>query len=192
MQSKLDSIDRLVSMHDIRLAELDLHCQMIESTSLDGVLLWKINDFSRRLEEAVSNRTVSLYSQPFYTSRYGYKMCARIYLNGDGMGKGTHLSLFFVIMKGDYDNLLTWPFRQKVSFYLMDQQGHRDNITDSFRPDPASSSFQKPRNEMNIASGCPMFASLHIVRGQGQKYLRDDAIFIKVVVDKVNLYDPSL
>ena len=57
---------------------------------------------------------MSLYSQPFYTDRYGYKMCGRVYLNGDGMGKGTHLSLFFVLMRGEYDALLEWPFRQKV------------------------------------------------------------------------------
>lgn len=50
----------------------------------------------------------------FYTSRYGYKMCLRIYLNGDGTGRGTHLSLFFVVMKGPHDALLRWPFNQKV------------------------------------------------------------------------------
>ena len=55
-------------------------------------------------------------------------MCARIYLNGDGMGKGTHISLFFVIMRGEYDALLRWPFRQKVTFMLLDQEngGTRD------------------------------------------------------------------
>ena len=46
----------------------------------------------------------------------GYKLCARIYLNGDGMGKTTHVSLFFVIMRGQFDALLKWPFRQKVGF----------------------------------------------------------------------------
>lgn len=50
----------------------------------------------------------------FYTSKYGYKMCLRIYLNGDGTGRGTHLSLFFVVMKGPNDPLLRWPFNQKV------------------------------------------------------------------------------
>lgn len=50
----------------------------------------------------------------FYTSRYGYKMCLRVYLNGDGTGRGTHLSLFFVVMKGPHDALLRWPFNQKV------------------------------------------------------------------------------
>ena len=48
--------------------------------------MWKIQDYGRRRSEAISGKTLSLYSQPFYTSRYGYKMCARIYLNGDGMG----------------------------------------------------------------------------------------------------------
>lgn len=41
-------------------------------------------------------------------------MCLRIYLNGDGTGRGTHLSLFFVVMKGPNDALLRWPFNQKV------------------------------------------------------------------------------
>ena len=33
--------------------------------------------------------------------------------NGDGIGKGTHLSLFFVVMHGEFDNILQWPFTHK-------------------------------------------------------------------------------
>lgn len=57
-------------------------------------------------------------SAAFYTSKYGYKMCLRVYLNGDGTGRGTHLSLFFVVMKGPNDALLRWPFNQKVGLGL--------------------------------------------------------------------------
>lgn len=56
----------------------------------------------------------SLFFPAFYTSKYGYKMCLRIYLNGDGTGRGSHLSLFFVVMRGQSDALLKWPFNQKV------------------------------------------------------------------------------
>ena len=105
-----------MGMHAVCPAEHNLRIQMLESTNYEGVLLWKINDFAGRKRDADSGKTLSLYSQPFYTSRFGYKMCARIYLNGDGLGKGTHVSLFFVVMKGDYDDRLPWPFRQKVSF----------------------------------------------------------------------------
>ena len=89
---------------------------------------------------------MSLYSQPFYTNRFGYKMCGRVYLNGDGMGKGTHLSLFFVLMRGEYDALLEWPFRQKVTLSLLDQSPARRDLSDTFRPDPTSSSFRRPFN----------------------------------------------
>ncbi|KAL5491284.1 hypothetical protein EMCRGX_G016542 [Ephydatia muelleri] len=81
----------------------------------------KIDDFARRRKEAVVGVTMSLYSIPFYTSRHGYKMCARVYLNGDGMGKGTHLSFYFVVMKGPLDALLPWPFNQKVSLTIINQ-----------------------------------------------------------------------
>ncbi|CAG2212657.1 TRAF3 [Mytilus edulis] len=111
--TQIQQHDRQLGLQDIRLAELDLRFQVLETASYSGILMWKIRDYSRRKQEAISGRTVSLYSQPFYTSRFGYKMCARLYLNGDGMGKGTHLSLFFVVMRGEYDALLPWPFQQK-------------------------------------------------------------------------------
>lgn len=104
----------MLSVHDIRLADMDLRFQVLETASYNGTLIWKIRDYKRRKQEAVAAKTLSLYSQPFYTGYFGYKMCARVYLNGDGMGKGTHLSLFFVVMRGEYDALLPWPFKQKV------------------------------------------------------------------------------
>lgn len=107
--------DDLLSVHDIRLADMDLRFQVLETASYSGTLIWKIRDYQRRKQEALAAKTLSLYSQPFYTGYFGYKMCARVYLNGDGMGKGSHLSLFFVVMRGEYDALLPWPFKQKVS-----------------------------------------------------------------------------
>lgn len=48
-------------------------------------------------------------------------MCLRLYLAGDGAGKGSHLSLFLVLMRGDYDAILDWPFTRKVllEFFLV-------------------------------------------------------------------------
>ncbi len=34
------------------------------------------------------------YSPPFYTSYTGYKMCLRVDVNGNGAGKGTHVSVY--------------------------------------------------------------------------------------------------
>jgi len=99
LRKQMITYDKTVGHHDVRLSELDLRCQCLETANYDGVLIWKISDYAERKRQAVEGRVLSLYSQPFYTSRYGYKMCARVYLNGDGAGRNTHLSLFFVIMQ---------------------------------------------------------------------------------------------
>ncbi|KAK3092356.1 hypothetical protein FSP39_001850 [Pinctada imbricata] len=182
--------ERQLGLQDIRLAELDLRFQVLETASYDGTLIWKIKDYSRRKQDAITGRTLSLYSQPFYTSRTGYKMCARVYLNGDGMGRGTHLSLFFVIMRGEYDTLLSWPFKQKVTLMLLDQDTGTRHLSDTFRPDPSSSSFRKPTTEMNVASGCPLFVSHAVL--ETRTYVREDTIFIKIIVDTEGLYEDSI
>lgn len=151
-----------------------------EPNSFDGTLLWRINNVSAKMYDSFNEPEKSFYSPPFFTSRHGYKMCARIYLNGDGMGKGTHISLFFVLMRGEFDPLLRWPFRQKVTFMLLDQN-NVEHVIDAFRPDPNSSSFQRPRRETNIASGCPLFLPLADLNNHS--YIKDDALFIKVIVD---------
>lgn len=166
---------------DAQCAEMALRLQVIETANYSGVLMWKIRDYSKRKQEAKAGKTLSLYSQPFYTGQFGYKMCARVYLNGDGLGKGTHLSVFFVVQRGEYDALLPWPFRQKVTLMLLDQDTGTRHAVDSFKPDVSSSSFKRPETEMNVGSGCPLFVS-HVLL-ETPTYLKDDTIFIKVVVD---------
>ena len=180
VERRIESIEHTLALRNVTLADLEEYIRQQEFSSYDGQLLWKITQFSRRRNEAVSGQQVSFYSPCFYTSRYGYKMCARIYLNGDGMGRGTHISVFFVVMRGQYDAILRWPFRQKVTFMLLDQD-NVEHVIDAFRPDPNSSSFQRPRRETNIASGCPMFCSLTELNNHA--YVRDDTMFLKIIVD---------
>ena len=184
VERRIESIEHTLALRNVTLADLEEYIRQQQFSSYDGQLLWKITEFARRRNEAVSGQQVSFYSPCFYTSRYGYKMCARIYLNGDGMGRGTHISAFFVVMRGQYDAILRWPFRQKVTFMLLDQD-NVEHVIDAFRPDPNSSSFQRPRRETNIASGCPMFCSLTELNNHA--YVRDDTMFLKIIVDTTDL-----
>ena len=179
-ERRMESIEHTLALRNITMADLEGYTRQQEFSSYDGQLLWKINEYARRRNEAVSGQHTSFYSPCFYTGRHGYKMCARLYLNGDGMGRGTHISVFFVVMRGPYDALLSWPFRQKVTFMLLDQD-NVEHVIDAFRPDLSSSSFQRPRRESNIASGCPMFCSLTELNNHA--YVRDDTMFLKVIVD---------
>ncbi|XP_074638787.1 TNF receptor-associated factor 2-like [Acropora palmata] len=184
LEQRMESTEHALALRYVTLADLEEYVKKQEFFSYDGQLTWKITEHARRRSEAVNGQKVSFYSPCFYTSRYGYKMCARIYLNGDGMGRGTHISLFFVVMRGEYDAILPWPFRQKVTFMLLDQD-NVEHVIEAFRPDPNSSSFQRPRGEANIPSGCPMFCSNEELSKRA--YVRDDTMFFKIIVDVSDL-----
>ena len=88
-------------------------------------------------------------------------------------------------MKSPYDALLPWPFRQKVTLTILDQMG-KDHVVDAFQPDPTSSSFKRPTSDMNIASGCPLFMPLSYLNLSGRNYVKDDCMFVKVVVQQTD------
>uniref|UniRef100_A0A8D0H1K7 TNF receptor-associated factor n=1 Tax=Sphenodon punctatus TaxID=8508 RepID=A0A8D0H1K7_SPHPU len=185
LSNKVRQLERSIGLKDLAMAEMEQQVRDMEAATYDGVFIWKIADFARKRQEAISGRSPAIFSPAFYTSKYGYRMCLRIYLNGDGTGRGTHLSLFFVVMKGPNDALLRWPFNQKVTLMLLDQN-NREHVIDAFRPDVTSSSFQRPVSEMNIASGCPLFCPIAKMESKNS-YVRDDTIFIKAIVDLAGL-----
>ncbi|NXD51335.1 TRAF2 factor, partial [Corvus moneduloides] len=182
LELKIAELHRCLTQKDAGLSSLHKSLLFSEQASYDGIFLWKITDVGRKLQDSVTGRTVGLYSPAFYTAKYGYKVCLRVYLNGDGTGKGTHMSLFFVVMKGDYDALLPWPFRHKVTFMLLDQN-NREHIIDAFRPDLTSASFQRPVNDMNVASGCPMFLPLSKLQSPKHAYVKEDTLFLKCIIE---------
>ncbi|CAF4491507.1 unnamed protein product [Rotaria sp. Silwood2] len=158
-----------------------------KNISTDGKLMWKITNVQQKIADAQSERQISIYSPVFYSSPNGYKMRLRLYLVGDGNARRTHMSLFFVLMRGEYDAILEFPFSYKVIFCLIDQTPQQRHITDSFRPDVKSNSFQRPRSDMNIASGIPKFVPLTIIQQDNSSYVRDDTMFIKAIVDFGNI-----
>ncbi|XP_077571932.1 TNF receptor-associated factor 2-like isoform X2 [Stigmatopora nigra] len=185
LNNKVRQLERTVSLRDLSIVEMEGKIREMSAATYDGTFVWKISDFTKKRQDAVAGRAPAMFSPAFYTSKYGYKMCLRIYLNGDGTGRGTHLSLFFVVMRGHSDALLKWPFNQKVTLMLLDQN-NREHIIDAFRPDISSSSFQRPVSDMNIASGCPLFCPLAKLDTKNS-YIRDDTIFIKATVDLTGL-----
>ena len=187
LQDKLLQIEATVLAKTTENEDRDFRLSLMENSNYDGTMLWKIPQFTQRMEDARTGKYTSIFSLPFYSGRYGYKMCLRLYILGDGIGKASHMSLFFVLMKGEFDNILQWPFNHKVTFKLINQCSGRD-VVDIFQPDPLSSSFQKPKTDMNIASGCPRFVSLNELMQNG--FIVDDTIFIKVKVDTTTMKHP--
>ena len=155
------------------------------NTSYNGVLVWKIKDFKARMAEAKTNDGLELVSAPFYTSQYGYKVQASLFLNGNGGGEGGYLSVYIKILPGDYDSILKWPFKHTVSFTLLDQADLRKdacNIVESFLPDPTWQNFQRPsKHPDQLGFGFPKFVPHEMLLTR--QYVREDSVFIKIRVD---------
>ena len=71
-------------------------------------LIWRIEDYHRKFRAAKSGEIDTIFSPAFYTSRNGYRLMASVCLNGDGKGKGTHLSVFISVVQGEF-TFLTEP-----------------------------------------------------------------------------------
>ena len=166
------------------IADMDLKIQLQENKTKNGELIWKIDRIDYRMAQARLGKMVALHSAPCYTKQYEYKYCTRLYLHGDGMGRSTHISIFFVVMKSEYDQLLTWPMHKRITFELINHDNETDSIIESFVCNPRSSSFQRPTNNMNVASGCPMFITIERFLTGG--YIVDNCAYIKTIVQELS------
>ena len=139
---------------------------------------WRIDSFSEVLRKAKSGEETKIESSPFY--RYGYKYKIELHPNGFDCGENTHLSVYLVIMKGEYDATLTWPFDKMFTFTLIDQQENehnRENIVQSSSSDPKRKHFARPVKEQNVGWGFPKFVSNEKL--QKRRYIVDDTIFVQ-------------
>ena len=196
--STLSENDRPDESLDIRLAELEVGqvgCQKRKTSenngrevrpsfpenNFSGSMMWEVTQFSRQLEEGTrSGISTSIISPPFYTSRYGYKLCLSLFPLGYAKGSFTHVSLDLMIMRGEFDDYLLWPFTHKVTIKLIDPV-EGDDVIETIVPDPSVDNFRMPTKEMHVAKGLRRFIPLPKLLTGG--FVKDGSVIIKVDVD---------
>ena len=67
-------------------------------------------------------------STPFYSGPKGYKMHLQVDANGDGSGAGTHVSVFVQIIKGEYDDTLTWPYAGTITYEIINWKEDSNHV----------------------------------------------------------------
>lgn len=108
---KIQEQDERQNKHDLTLKENADHIKALDKRVGDlekianSQLIWRIEDYTRKLKEAKAGNTDTLFSPTFTTSKHGYRLCASVCLNGDGKGKGTHMSVFISVLKGGETSL---------------------------------------------------------------------------------------
>ena len=109
-----------------------LHFQIVamESLSEPGVLPTELTMTNFEQHKIDSDYC---YSPPFYTHLQGYKMCLNVNANGWSKGKGTHVSVFAYLMRGEFDDHLKWPFQGVVTVAMLNQLEDNNHTTDTIR-----------------------------------------------------------
>ena len=152
-------------------------------TSNTGSSLCKIENF---FEVADNEKIRAVYTCPFKKEPFGYKMCLRIHPQGEGMGKNTHLTVWFFMMKSEYDSVLEWPVTFNViEFILYGHDGNKNVVKRLLLDNQTrinSGCFKRPTSEMNIPYGFSNFVPIEDL----SKYVdKDGSLFIKCNVLKL-------
>ena len=112
-----------------------------------------ITDFNRKLSEAKEkNMLGATEGDPFYTSPHGYKLRMDVNLNEKKEKCKDHMGVYICVLKSDHDAILSWPFKKKYTFTLIDQQDNeeeRENIAHTFTP-RGEDEFKRPIKKENV------------------------------------------
>ncbi|XP_064385189.1 TNF receptor-associated factor 4-like [Halichondria panicea] len=122
----------------------------------------------------------SWYSPPVYTHHQSYKICLRVDANGWGIGKGTHVSVFVCLMRGEFDNSLKWPFRGVISYQLLNQVNGKDHKTNTVTYDDKVSNeccTRVTEGERGGGRGQPQFIAHTELE---PNYLRNDTLLFQI------------
>ena len=177
-----------------KLEALQRRIDMKVSADKDGGntrFVWKITSFSERSRQAKEGVKKKIESNSFYTGCYGYKLKVIAYARSTFLFQDPFISIGIVLMEGEYDDMLPWPFSKKITFTIIDQNEdlkERQNYTGYLCP----SKQQFPGQVREIFSERPggnkmalevmlwPFISYKVLKTR--QYIVNDTLFLQVDV----------
>ena len=181
MEARMEKLERVIEEQSAR---LKYYKQCVESRFCNGTYMWKIKDFFKLRAEATQGRITALHSTGFYCSVYGYKICIRVNLNGVESGFATHISVFIHFMKGEYDDILEWPFRGQITLAILDQNedsASRVDISETLEANPELAAFHRPTTSRNHKGfGYIEFATISQI--ENATYVKNDTLVVRAII----------
>ena len=152
--------------------------------------VFKFTNFAER-----KSSDKSVYSPPFYSSPGGYKMCFKVYANGCGSGKGSHVSVFAYLMRGENDDHLSWPFTGTVKIEILNQLWDRNHHLMNVEFKQYYGASQRvvvgDRAKVQAGRGKQHFIS-HSSLDRSTRYLKNDCLYIRFEIKHISVRKPWL
>jgi len=150
-------------------------------TTTQSVCEFTLTEFSKRKQ--FNNQ---YFSPPFYTHPQGYKLCLRVYANGNGNGKGTHVSIYATLIGGEHDQHLQQPFTGDIIIELLnwrEDKKHHKNTLDIYESDGFVQVAEERYQVSIVSKGYNHFIShstLPYNSTTNTEYLQDDCLRLRV------------
>ncbi|UJR16554.1 hypothetical protein I4U23_003455 [Adineta vaga] len=145
--------------------------------SWDGLFIWNI-----KFSEFKNNRQ-SIQSEPFHSSQSGYKLALRCEIYEDKLEKTSYISISFVILLGEYDAILTWPFEYPITLSIVDLSIHKKDISYEITNESRALPFSRPINNINSPYRVEKFCPLNKLSKSNSNYLQNDTMFVRAYID---------
>ena len=183
LQAKISYLEKKVKDQSAKMRHQEEIISELETRCSNGVYFWKIREFSRKSREAKMGTTTVLHSPGFHSSYHGYKMCVRVNLNGVESGHGSHLSVFVHLMRGEFDDMLSWPFTGKITLTIIDQSEAKQHVSETLEGNATIAAFHRPTTSRNHKGfGYMEFAPLSVV--ENSPFIRNDTMILRCEVEE--------
>ena len=174
-----------------------VHVTQSQPPTLDPVSnkdlnVFKFTDYAKR-----KSRNSSAFSPPIYSSPGGYKMCINVLPNGAGKGKGTHVSVYAYLMRGENDDHLSWPFTGTIVVELLNQLTDRNHhsVTTKMSEDNDVSQRILEGDRAKSGYGCHLYIAhsyLDYNAAKNCQYLMDDCLYFRFQINSAVAPKPWL
>ena len=121
-------------------------------------------------------------SPPFTTSPQGYTLCLTVDANGRCSGKGSHLSIYAYIMKGQHDDRLQWPFTGTIIIELLNWLEDKEHYKKTLTIDTNNNFVRVTEGEFGNNYGYYQFISHSSLTSSATntRYFYQDCICVRV------------
>jgi TNF receptor-associated factor 6 len=154
--------------------------QLMETKKF-GTLVWKIEDFRKKIESMHNNTNIMFYSSEAYTNPNEYKFCARINLSHK---MRDCLSFHVHLMKSENDFHLSWPFIGRIKISMIHPKESSLTQDDCIMSKPEILAFHRPEELVSPRGfGFTEYAIISDIIKKG--FIENDCLVIKIQMNIV-------
>jgi hypothetical protein len=144
--------------------------------SSDNTYTWKLNYLP------VINNGCAIQSEPVHTAQGGYKLALACEIHMDEKYQKRYVSVSFMILPGEFDAILSWPFQFPIALTLVDLTAVKKHIHHSIPLNFRTGAFDRPLSNAITPYKLSQFCPVDILENNNN-YIQDGFMYIQMHIN---------